>query len=44
MEKITSEVLSFVEHMEPQHWLFVLAGMIVVGVLCMKGMGSGSHY
>ncbi len=44
MEKIASEVLTFIEHMEPHHWLFVLAGVIVVGVICMKGMGSRSHY
>ena len=34
MERFASEVLSFINHMEPQHWLFVLAGMIVVGVSC----------
>ena len=44
MEKIANEVLSFINHMEPQHWLFVLAGVIVVGFVCMKGMGSRSHY
>ncbi len=44
MERFASEVLSFINHMEPQDWLFVLAGMIVVGVLCLKGMGSRSQY
>ena len=44
MGRIADEVLSLVNHMEPQHWVFVLAGVIVVGVVCMKGMGSRSHY
>jgi hypothetical protein len=44
MEKIVNQVLSGINHMEPQHWLFVLAGMVVLGLLCMKGMGSRSHY
>ena len=43
MEKITIEVLSFINHMEPRHWLYALAGVIVVGVVCMKGMGSRSR-
>ena len=44
MEQIADEVLSFVNEMTPQHWLFALAGVIVVGFVCMKGMGSRSHY
>ncbi len=44
MEQIADEVLSFVNEMAPQHWLFVLAGAIVLGFVCMKGMGSRSHY
>jgi hypothetical protein len=44
MQRIADEVLSFINQMEPQHWLFVLAGVIVVGVVCLKGMGARSHY
>lgn len=44
MERIVNEVLYFVERMQPQHWLIALAGVIVVGLVCLKGMGSRSHY
>ena len=43
METIADEVLSFVNHMEPQHWVLALAGVIVVGFVCMKGVGSRTH-
>ncbi|MEI8372945.1 MAG: hypothetical protein WCJ35_08960 [Planctomycetota bacterium] len=39
-----TEVLAFIDRMEPQHWLIALAGVIVVGLVCMKGMGSRSHH
>lgn len=44
MEKIANQVLSIIDQMEPRHWVFLLAGVIVVGVVCMKGMGSRSQY
>ena len=44
MEKILNEVLYFVNQMQPQHWVLALAGVIVVGFACMKGMGSRSSY
>ncbi len=44
MEKIADEVLSFINHMEPRHWVLVLAGVILFGVICMKSVGSRSHY
>ena len=44
MEKLADEIVSFIEHMEPHHWMLALAGLIVVGVVCMKGIGSRSHY
>ena len=44
MEKIVDEVLYFISHMEPQHWVLALAGVIVVGIVCMKGMGTRSQY
>ena len=34
MEKIANEVLYFIDQMEPQHWVFVLAGVVVGGVWC----------
>jgi len=44
MGRIADEALSLINQMEPQHWLFVLVGVIVVGFACMKGVGSRMHY
>ena len=44
MEKISNEILAFISHMQPRDWLFAVAGVIVVGIICLKGMGSRSHY
>jgi hypothetical protein len=32
------------DHMGPQEWLLVLAAMIVVGCVCLRGFGSRSQY
>lgn len=44
MERFFDHVLLFINRMEPQHWIFVLAGVILVGFACLKGMGTRSHY
>jgi len=44
MEKAVDEVLYFIDNMEPQHWLYVLAGALLVGYLCMKSLGTKLHY
>ena len=44
MQGILDEVLSFVNQMQPQHWVFALAGVIIVGFVCMKGMGSRANF
>ena len=38
------EVVRFVNHMGPQEWVLVLAAMIVVAAICMRGYGSRSQY
>jgi len=38
------EIVRYVGHLGPQGWLLVLAGVIIVGVICMRGFGSRSHY
>jgi hypothetical protein len=38
------EILCFVDRMGPQQWLLVLAAMIVVAAICMRGYGSRSQY
>jgi hypothetical protein len=32
-----------IDHMEPQHWALVLASMIVVAAIFLRGMGSRAH-
>jgi hypothetical protein len=32
------------ERLGPQHWVLILGGLIVVGVICMRGFGSRSKY
>jgi hypothetical protein len=44
MEKFAYQVLDFIERMEPQHWVYVLAGVILIGYLCLKSVGQRSHY
>jgi hypothetical protein len=44
MEEIADEVLSYINQMTPQHWMFALAAVIVVGFACMKGIGARSHF
>jgi hypothetical protein len=40
VERFENEVLYYVDRMEPYDWVMVLAVVIVVGFVCMKGMGS----
>jgi hypothetical protein len=44
MDRIANEVLSFIDQMEPQHWVYVLAGVILIGYLCLKTMGTKLHF
>jgi len=39
-----SDLVRYTEHMGPQQWFWTLAIVIVVGVLCLRGLGSGSRY
>lgn len=36
--------MHYLDRMGLQHWLLVLAAMIVVAFLCMRGFGSRSQY
>jgi len=44
MNNLIREVLRYADRLEPQHWLFVLAAVIVVGLICLRGFGSRSQY
>ena len=34
----------YVDRMTPQGWLLVLAAVIVIGIVCMRGFGSRARY
>jgi hypothetical protein len=38
------DIVHYVNRMGPNEWFVVLAVMIVVGVVCMRGFGSRSRY
>ncbi len=44
MDKYLDKALFYVNQMQPKHWLFLVIGMIVVGLVCMKGTATRSHY
>ena len=44
MQGYANDLLIYINRLEPQHWMVILAGVIVVGLVCMKGMGSRSSY
>jgi len=44
MQKYVNELLWIIDHMEPHHWVLVLGGVIVVGLVCLKSMSAKSHY
>jgi hypothetical protein len=44
MERIFDEVLYFIDNMEPRDWVLVLGGVILIGYLCLKSIGSKLHY
>jgi len=38
------DVIRYASRLDPQQWLLVLIGVIVVGFLCLRGFGSRSQY
>lgn len=44
MGQIYREVVRFIEHMDAQEWVLALLGVVVVGLVCMRGFGSRSNY
>jgi hypothetical protein len=38
------QTLHYCERLGPQEWLGVLAALIVIGLVCMRGFGSRSQY
>ena len=44
MYGLLRELMRYVDRIGPQGWLLVLAGVIIVGVICLRGLGSRSNY
>ncbi len=44
MSHFWREIMHYVDRMGPSEWFLVLAAMIVVGVVCLRGFGSRSRY
>jgi hypothetical protein len=36
--------LHYADRLSPQHWVLLLAFMLFVGVMCLRGFGSRSNY
>jgi hypothetical protein len=44
LNRIFQHIMVYADRLSPQHWVLVLAGMVVVGWFCLRGFGSRSHY
>ena len=44
MYRLMPDLMRWVEGLTPQHWLVLLAIVIVVGLLCLRGFGSRSEF
>jgi hypothetical protein len=44
MSHFFREILRYGDHLGPHGWFWVLAAMILVGVICLRGFGSRSQY
>jgi hypothetical protein len=44
MYHIWREIVRYADRLGPHEWFLVLAAMIVVGLVCMRGFGSRSKY
>jgi len=44
MHQFYHQALRIIERMTMQHWFFVLIGVVLVGLFCMRGFGSRTHY
>jgi len=44
MHELVRHVTRFVDGLDTQQWLWVLVGVVVVGLVCLRGFGSRSDY
>lgn len=38
------DLFRYASRLDPQQWLFVLAVVIIIGLICLRGFGSRSQY
>ena len=44
MHEFVRQVTRFFDGLDAQQWLLVLIGVVVVGLVCLRGFGSRSDY
>ena len=44
MAQMWRHIMRFVEQMDKQEWVLALAGVVIVGLVCLRGFGSRSKY
>ena len=44
MDELFRQVTRFLDGLDAQQWLLVLIGVVVVGLVCLRGFGSRSDY
>lgn len=42
--QMVDSVLRYLEGLSLREWLWVLIGVVIVGVICLRGFGSRSSY
>jgi hypothetical protein len=42
--RMIGQMFRHIESFGTQEWLLVLAGVILVGIVCLRGFGSRSNY
>lgn len=38
------KVTAMASHLDRQHWILISVGVLLLGVVCMKGFGSRTQY
>jgi hypothetical protein len=44
MSRYIWEIEHYMLHLGPKGWFVVLGVLVILGVLCLRGFGSRSHY
>lgn len=44
MHDIYRELVRQINHLDARYWLYVLVGVVFVGLICLRGFGSRSDY